>query len=139
MDIQFANLEDVENIFKIMKDVGRVAYTKDLVRDLIESKDSLCLKLIENGQIIGALGARAEGKNSSWLYFVVIKDQYRGRGYAKELMNRFFEEAKKKGLKRVALDTPDSEFFEGFGFKEVGRIPNWYEDRDQIIMFRNIE
>jgi N-acetylglutamate synthase-like GNAT family acetyltransferase len=122
-----------------MKDVGRVAYTKDLVRDLINSKDSFCFKLIESDQIIGALGARSEGMNSSWLYFVVIKDQYRGRAYAKELMNRFFEEAKKKGLKRVALDTPDKDFFVKFGFQEVGRIPKWYEDRDQIIMFKNLE
>ncbi|GBE20651.1 hypothetical protein BMS3Abin17_01393 [archaeon BMS3Abin17] len=53
-------------------------------------------------------------------------------------MNYLFDEARKKGIKRMALDTPDREFFEKFGFKEVGRIPNWYEDKDQIIMFKNL-
>ncbi|HDZ61044.1 MAG TPA: GNAT family N-acetyltransferase [Candidatus Pacearchaeota archaeon] len=63
---------------------------------------------------------------------------YRNKEYSIKLMNYLFDEARKKGIKRMALDTPDREFFEKFGFKEVGRIPNWYEDKDQIIMFKNL-
>jgi ribosomal protein S18 acetylase RimI-like enzyme len=139
MKIKYVTSEDVEEIYEIMRSVGRIAYTKGLIVDLINSQDSFCLKLQDDKQIIGVLGARAEGKNSSWLYFIVIKEDYRGKGYAKELMNKFFNELKCKGIKRIALDTPDKEFFEKFGFKEVGRIPDWYEEKDQIIMFQVLE
>ena len=139
MDIKHATLHDSEEIYRIMKPEGRVAYTKDLIVDLVNSEDPVCLKLLEDGQIVGALGARAEGRNSYWLYFIVVKEGYRERGCAKELMDRFFEEVKRKGVKRIALDTPDKDFFEKFGFEEVGRIPNWYEDRDQVIMFKVLD
>jgi ribosomal protein S18 acetylase RimI-like enzyme len=139
MNIQYATLDDIEQIYKIMRQIGRIAYTKNLVIDLINSEDSICLKLLENGQIAGVLGARAEGKNSYWLYFIVVKEEYREKGYAKEMMDKLFEEVKKKGVKRIALDTPDKDFFEKFGFKEIGRIPNWYEDKDQVIMFKVLE
>lgn len=138
MEIRYANKKDIDDIWKIMKTVGRVAYTKDLVNDLISSKKSICLKLLEKNKIIGALGARAEGKNSYWLYFIVVKPLFRHKNYAIKLMNKLFKEVKKKGSNRIALDTPDEEFFKKFGFKEVGRMPKWYENKDQIIMFKQL-
>jgi len=134
--MKHADIEDVEEIYDIMKGIGRIAYTRDLVADLINSESSICLKLILDEKIIGALGEKAEGENALWLYFVVVKEEFRKKDYATKLMNRLFEEAKNIGIKRIALDTPDREFSEKFGFKEAGKIPNWYKGKDQIIMYR---
>lgn len=136
--IEYAGNKDIDRIYGIMQESERIAYTKELVNDLITSPDSFCLKLEEEGKLIGALGARAEGENSCWLYFIVIRKESRGRGYARELMERFFREAGRKGIKRIALDTPDREFFEKFGFEDVGKIPKWYETEDQHIMFKSL-
>ncbi len=137
--IEYATTKDIDRIYEIMEESERMAYTKELVNDLIISKDSICLKITEDGEIIGALGARAEGENSCWLYFIVVRKNCRIQGYAGKLMEKFFEEARKEGFKRVALDTPDREFFERFGFEDVGRIPKWYETKDQHIMFKSLD
>lgn len=141
MEIRHAKLEDVDEIYSLMKDLkrDRSAYTKDLVVDLIKTKNSLCLVAIENKNIIAALGARGEGKNSLWLYYLVIKEELRSKGYGEKMMDYLFDEAKKIGVKRIAMDTPEVEYFKKFGFEEVGRIPGWYEDRDQVILFKKIE
>ena len=136
--IQPARIEDVEGIYSILKGFNRPAYTKDLITDLINNKDSICLKITDNGKIIASLGARAEGRDAFWIYFVAVRIEYRRKGYARQLMEKFFEEAKNKGAKRVAVDTPEKELFERFGFMEVGRLPKWQGERDQIIMFREI-
>lgn len=139
-EIRYSKIKDSEEIFQIMRQIGRrAAYTIDLVKDLIQSgENSISLVLILNNKIIGALGARAEGKKSLWFYYIVIDKEHRKKGYGRKLMSKFFEEARKKGIKRVATDTPAKEFFENFGFKEVGKIPNWYEDKDQIIMYQRL-
>ena len=135
VQIAFANIEDAEEIYALLKDVGRSAYTLDLVKDLITTEGSYSLVLTEEKYVVGALGARAEGKDSSWLYYIVIHTDFRGKGYARELIKKLFEELKSAGIKRVALDTPDKEFFSKFHFREAGRIPNWYVDKDQFIMY----
>jgi len=138
MEIRNATLDDVEQIYEIMKDNPRDAYTKDLVIDLIENRQSICLVSTENNQIIGSVGARGEGKKSCWLYYIVVKKKFRSMGYARGMIERFFDVAKKRKIKRIALDTPEKEFFERFDFKEVGRLPKWYEDKDQILMYMTV-
>ncbi len=135
--ITFAKINEAERIYELIKEEGKTAYTLDLVKDLINTEGSLSL-ILKNDKIIGALGARAEGKNSAWLYYIVIDRDYREKGYAKKLIDKLFEEARKKGIRRIALDTPEKEFFEKFGFKEVGRIPDWHENKDQVIMFKEL-
>jgi amino-acid N-acetyltransferase len=137
-EIRYAKMDDLEKIFEIMESEARSVYTIDLVRDMISSEGSLSLIVTEDEKIAGMIGARAEGKNSAWIYYVLIGQDFRGKGYAKKLMEKFFDEARSKGIKRVATDTPNSSFFEKFGFSEAGRIPHWYEEKDQIILFREI-
>ncbi len=138
MKIVYSKLSDAKKIYAMLRREKRVAYTLDLVKDLITAKHSFSLKLTDNEKCIAALGARAEGKNSAWLYYVVVDKNYRQKGCASMLINYFFKEAKKRGVKRIATDTPDVVFYSKFGFKKVGRIPRWYEDRDQVILFRRL-
>lgn len=137
--IREATPEDADRIFALLEKEGRVAYTLDLVRDLIGQDDSLSLVDEDDGEIVGALGARAEGKNSAWLYYLITSQKRRGEGRARALFEELKEQARERGIKRLALDTPDCSFFEHLGFTEVGRIPDWYEDKDQVIMFLALE
>ena len=97
-ETEHAEIRDADRIHELLQETGKAVYTKDPVIDLI----------------------RSEGRNSAWLYFVVIRPEHRNKGYASRLMNRFFAEARR------------------FGFEQVGLLPNWYEDRDQIIVFRKL-
>ena len=136
--ITYARLGDADAIFALLKKEGRAAYTKDIVIDTIRTKGSLCLRMVQDGILIGAVGARAEGRHSAWVYYIVIDRRFRLRGNSKKLMNMLFKACAKKGIKRIALDTPDCSYFGKFGFREVGRIKRWYEDRDQVIMYRPV-
>lgn len=138
MEIKPVGKEDIKEVFEIMKVYRRAAYTENFVKDLVYSKRSLCLKLVKNGKILGVIGAREEGKNSLWLYFVVVKKDERGKGYGRALMEKLLEEAKKHGIKRIALDTPEPGFFEKFGFRSLAELPKWYEEKNQFVMFKRI-
>ncbi len=139
MNILSANEEDAEKIYSLLKKEKRTAYTKNLVMDLIESRASLALKAVEeNNKVVGALGARAEGKNSAWLYFIVVDKEYRNEGIARSLNSELERRCRTKKIKRIALDTPDKSFFSKLGYKQAGKIPKWYGTKDQIIMFKKV-
>ncbi len=138
MKIEFSKIADAKKIYSLMKKEKKSAYTIELVKDLIETKKAVSIKLVSEGKIIGALGARPEGKNAYWLYYVIVDKKHRNNGYARALVDSFYSLAKRNGAKRVATDTPEKEFFEKVGLKEVGRIPRWYEDKDQIIMHKKL-
>lgn len=137
-EIKQAKLKDAERIQELIDQEDKVGYTLNFIEDLIRTDAPLSLELVVDDKIIGGLGARVEGENSAYLYYIVVDKSYRKNGYARKLMKEFFNEAKNNGIKRIALDTPYPEFFGKFGFKEVGKLPDW-DTKDQFIMLKELD
>lgn len=140
--IRNAKLNEVKGIYvELLKPMKRTTYSKEMLEAMIKEKNSLCLVAEYNKKIIGVIAGRGEGKKSFWIYIIVVKKDFRKEGIGKLLVKNLFEKVKKSGGKRVATDTPNIEqagFFKKMGFRIVGKIPKWYEDKDQLIMFKEL-
>ncbi len=137
--IRSAGLSDSSNIYlNVLNRVGREAYNEQLICDLIKDDLSICLVAEKGEDIVGALGARREGHEAYWLYFLHSKKEGNDEVECL-LMEKFFEIVKEKNANKIASDSPDVRLLKKFGFNEVGRIPEWQKDgRDQIIMFKKL-
>ena len=63
---------------------------------------------------------------------VVIKEEFRGRGYAYSMMQRLLEEGRKLGVSDFTLEvrvsnTPAIKLYEKLGFKSEGIRPGFYD------------
>ena len=73
---------------------------------------------------------------------VAILPAYRGRGIGTQLFGAVIEAVKTKGVTAMTLEVrPSNEpalaLYRGYGFKEAGRRPHYYQDdgEDAIIMW----
>lgn len=136
--IRNARISELGKVYSVLQEFRRDAYTKELAESLIEEKNSVCIVAIAESRIIATLGARKEGKNAMWIYFLAVRKKYQGKGIATRLNQEFLEKAKRLGIRKIATDTPEPNLFMKFGFKEAGMLPKWYESKDQYIMFRRL-
>lgn len=97
--------------------------------------------MLERGEAFGAFeGERLVGKltvdalpypslaHTFWVHAVYVHPDARGSGASTALMQIAVEHARAKGARRVVLwvneaNTPARRFYERFGFREAGRIP----------------
>jgi GNAT superfamily N-acetyltransferase len=93
----------------------------------------------EVGQMIG-VAAGFTWSGTSELKQMWIDEAYRGRGYARALLNAFVEEACSRGVRRIwvaSYDFQAPEFYENAGFKRIAEFEGWPEvDREMVRAIR---
>jgi len=80
---------------------------------------------------------------STWhLYWICVHPEAAARGLGRELQSRFEAMARERGARRVVVETsgrPDyaraRRFYEASGYREVGRIPDFYADGDSCVLY----
>jgi ribosomal protein S18 acetylase RimI-like enzyme len=80
----------------------------------------------EHGQPRGFIAYYKENFYKGFIWFVVVDEAYRGRGYAQKLVNYALDDLKKQGATTVWMVTRTNNFiaqhvYEKAGFKEVWR------------------
>jgi len=76
---------------------------------LLQYPDRGCIKVAEDGgRIVGMVSAQlvistAEGAPSAWVEDMVVRDEYRGKGVGRALLDSLLEWAKSKGATRAQL------------------------------------
>ena len=103
-------------------------------------------------QILGARGqyrggterrsdARASWADTSELKQMRIDEAYRGRGYARELLNAFVAEAAGRGVRRIWVASYDFQapgMYEKAGFKRVTEFAGWPEGHSNVILCKTL-
>lgn len=129
------DLEELANLAVLMwKDSSISELIKEFSDDISKSESCLLLKF-ENDALIGFAQCKlrndyVEGTNSSpvgYLEGIFIKEGYRNKGYAKELLNVCEAWAKDNGCKEFASDCEidninSFQFHKAVGFTEANRI-----------------
>ena len=95
----------------------------------------------EAGRIVGvATGYSWAG--TSELKQMWVDEAYRGRGYARELLNAFAAEAAIRGVRRIWVQSHDFQapgMYEKMGFVRVAEIADWPEGHSNVILCRTLE
>jgi len=73
---------------------------------------------------------KLEGLNKTWIEDLVVDESYRGKGIAKELMEKAFEKAKSLGVKSISLTSRPSRIIANKFYKKLGfkiKKTNYYQ------------
>ena len=136
--IRKAGIENIEEIAKLADQMWTEATIQDLIEefsDLIKKEDVQIFLKYDQDRPVGfaQCGLRydyVEGTETSpvgYLEGIFIEEEYRRKGYAKELLSECEKWAKEKGCKEFASDCEiDNDSSVGFhmalGFAEANRI-----------------
>jgi N-acetylglutamate synthase-like GNAT family acetyltransferase len=94
----------------------------------------------EVGQMIG-VAAGYSWSDISELKQMWIDEAYRGRGYARALLNAFVAEACRRGVRRIwvaSYDFQAPEMYEKAGFKRMAVFKGWPEGHINVILCKTL-
>jgi ribosomal protein S18 acetylase RimI-like enzyme len=95
----------------------------------------------EAGQMIG-VAAGYTWSGTSELKQMWIDETYRGRGYARALLNAFVAEASGRGVRRIWVQSHDFQapgMYEKAGFQRMAELEGWPDGHVNVILCKMIE
>jgi len=94
----------------------------------------------EAGQMIG-VAAGYTWSGASELKQMWIDEAYRGRGYARALLDAFIAEAGSRGVRRIwvaSYDFQAPEMYEKAGFRRMAEFEGWPEGHINVILCKSL-
>jgi len=94
----------------------------------------------ELGQMIG-VAAGFTWSGTSEFKQMWIDEAYRGRGYARALLNAFIGEVRSRGVRRIWVASYDFQapgFYEKAGFKRMAEFEGWPEGHFNVILCKTL-
>jgi len=94
----------------------------------------------ETGQTIG-VAAGYTWAGTSELKQMWIDEAYRGRGYARALLNAFIAEASDRGVHRIWVQSHDFQapaMYEKAGFRRMAEFEGWPDDHVNVILCKTL-
>lgn len=135
---------NVEDLLLVEQDDDKeILKKKDLEYELNENPVSKILVIKENNQILGYLDYWITF-DSSTIFKIIIKKEFRSKGYASILLNTCIEDLKKNEVLYLTLEVRKSnenaiKLYKKFNFKEITIKEKYYNDgEDAIYMVRGI-
>ncbi len=142
-DIDYMNLSDLEDIKDILTSDFDDFWNYSILKDELNSKNSIYFVAKANQNIVGFAGMKIILDEAEIMNIVAKKD-FRNQGVGKLLLNRIILEAKNKKLKKLHLEVNEDNkiaihIYESFGFIQDGKRKNYYNDKNAILMSKNLE
>jgi len=94
----------------------------------------------DQGHPIG-VAAGYSWASTSELKLMWIDEAYRGRGYARQLLRAFVEEAANRGVRKIWVSSHDFQapaLYEHAGFERVAELADWPEGHSNIILCKSM-
>jgi ribosomal protein S18 acetylase RimI-like enzyme len=94
----------------------------------------------EAGRTIGVASGYSWAGTSE-LKQMWVDEAYRGRGYARELLNAFVAEAANRGVRRIWVASYDFQapgMYEKAGFKRVAEFAGWPEGHSNVVLCKTL-
>lgn len=94
----------------------------------------------ENGHTVGA-AAGYSWAGIAELKQMWIAEAWRGRGYARNLLNAFIAEATKRGVRRIWVASYDFQapaMYEKFGFVRMHEFAGWPDGHTNVILCKTL-
>ncbi len=144
ISLREANVEDLEQICRIERRSFSDPYPRDLLRMLIVTSHVFLVAELKNGGIAGYVCGLIENMQNARVGHIVsiaVDPSFRHRGIGTRLLREAILRLKERGAKSVILECRESNIvamrlYEKLGFKKVCRIPHYYEDGEDAIVFK---
>lgn len=135
-------MEDFEELYALETACFGNSWTREMLRAELENPlTSLVFMRVE-----GKIAAFAFGRvvvDEAELFQIGTLPEYRGRGLAKKLLERFHEETRKKGAAVCFLEVRSRNdaavaLYEKSGYERISVRRNYYPDDDAVVMRKSL-
>jgi ribosomal-protein-alanine N-acetyltransferase len=115
------------------------------IRSELENPYSIWLVALEEEKLAGYLGVQF-GPDGGDIMTIATDPEFRGRGVGKRLLKTMVQKLQEKNLQWLTLEVrpsnaPALKLYEAFGFRQVGRRPNYYKNprEDALLLTKFFE
>ncbi|MBI4891175.1 MAG: GNAT family N-acetyltransferase [Acidobacteria bacterium] len=117
---------DLGDLMTLSTTVGWNQLEEDWLR-LLELEPAGCFGVEEDGRIVTSATAFTYGRELGWIGMVLTLPDYRGRGFARQMMEATLAYCDGRGVQCVKLDATDlgRPVYEKFGFIEEYVVERW--------------
>ena len=141
--IRSADLSDIKYIMALEQGSIVHPWESKAIESLIVDKNKKCYVADLHGEVVGYVGAEIVLDECNIGNIVTHKD-YRGRGFATEILGILLDILKKNGVAKVFLEVehdniPAIALYEKHGFKRYGHRRDYYgPGKDAILMTKEL-
>lgn len=130
--------EDIDNISSILQSDFDDFWNYNILSNELKSSNSIYIVAKLDNEIIGFAGITII-LDEAELNNIVIKKQYRKKGYSKVLLHELINISKKNNCKKINLEVnleniPAINLYKSFNFENVGLRKGYYNGKDAILM-----
>lgn len=133
--------EDVPELARLEREIFSTPWSQKAFAKLLERPYSLYLVAEWDGRPVGCAGLTVLG-NEGDIDKVMVREDCRGRGVARSLLQNLMEAARRLGVTEFTLEVragnkPAIGLYENLGFASEGTRPNFYAKpaEDAVIMW----
>jgi len=120
LKIRKARISDIRDIHKLVNDFAKKeAMLPRALNELYESIRDLVVA--DDNGIKGVCALHILWEDLAEIRSLAVREEYRGRGFGKALIEKCMAEARELGVKKVFALTYELDFFHKFGFKEIDK------------------
>jgi len=125
-EIRLLKKTDIGSVMRLNQAAGWNQTPEDWER-LIELAPEGCFVLDCDGAPVATASAVCYGRRLAWIGMVLTHPDYRGRGYARRLMEHSLEYLERLGIEWIKLDATDMgrPLYLRLGFEDEGPIERW--------------
>lgn len=141
MEIQYMTAEHVPAVARLETLCFPDPWSENSVAEELDNPLSLWLVAAEDGEVLGYVGSQAV-LDAADIMNVAVAPEHRRRGIARLLLLQLEEEMRQRDVTSLTLEVRASNLtaqalYEGLGYHEVGRRPNYYrKPREDALILR---
>ena len=136
------SLNDLENIKNILISDFDDFWNYNILKDELESENSIYIVAKSNNEIIGFAGIKILLDEAD-IMNIVTKKCYRNQGIGTLLLKNLISTSKNSNLHSLSLEVNEENkiaihLYENLGFKNIGIRKNYYKSKNGKIMALNL-
>lgn len=140
MQIRHFHNRDLVDVWQVASDALHERYDPSIFTQLVPFWPDGLLVIEDMGRVVAFVFGVMSGVQHARVLMLAVECNYRGAGLGTLLTQEFFRECGKKGVRQVSLEVRASNFaaqrfYQRLGFFTVRRVPKYYSDGEDGILF----
>jgi ribosomal-protein-alanine N-acetyltransferase len=135
---------DVPMVVSIERSAYQFPWSEGIFRDCL--RVGYVCRVVDTGGDMGGYGIMSVGAGEAHILNVCIREEYRGRGYARKMLLYLMERARAAGMSEAYLEvrpsnTVAARLYHSLGFEQVGVRRGYYQatvGREDAAVLRKI-
>lgn len=126
---------------KLILQQGLRAYNQNFLGHYDRKNFAFYIKNTAGEVVAGVYGFVITQHKTMRLEFIWVQENNRGQGFGTQLLQAVDRDAMTQGCHTIQVSTMDFQgvmFYEKMGYQQVGVIPQWFCDKDEVFLVKNL-